>query len=338
MKVFLICAITLSCLALLLPAVISPVSAKRSEQSALPAESAPEEVRQEKPMTEELPRPAESITVKNGGVTMTMELEEYLVGVVAGEMPADFEPEALKAQAVASRTYTLYKKYVQPSKTHTETVCTDPNCCKAYSDVYALQLRWGEDFEQNMAKIRGAVRQTEGQYLAYGGEPILAVFHSSSSGATENSADVWLSQLPYLVSVSTPETEEDVRDFVSTVTVSSQEFARTVLSEYPAADLSGDVSDWVGESTKNASGRVETICLGGVDVPGKTVRQMFSLRSADFSLEGEDNSLTFTVRGYGHGVGMSQYGANVMAKNGSSYDEILRWYYTGAQIRSLDRR
>lgn len=338
MKVFLICAITLSFLGLLLPAVICPGSAKKAEQTAVPAEDAQSEIRQESTKAEELPQPTETVTVKNGDVTMAMDLEEYLVGVVAGEMPADFEPEALKAQAVASRTYTLYKKYVQPSKTHAETVCTDPFCCKAYSDIYALQLRWGEDYEQNMAKIRDAVRQTQGEYLVYGGEPILAVFHSSSSGATENSASVWLSQLPYLVSVSSPETEADVRDFVSTVTVSSEEFARTVLSEYPAANLSGDVSDWVGESTKNASGRVETICLGGVDVPGKTVRQMFSLRSADFSLEGEDNSLTFTVRGYGHGVGMSQYGANVMAKNGSSYDEILRWYYTGAQIRSLDRR
>jgi stage II sporulation protein D len=267
--------------------------------------------------------------LEDAGVSV-YNMEEYLPGVLAAEMPASFEPEALMAQAVAARTYIMYCT-LKSTKHADADVCCNPACCKAFADESALRERWEVNFDEYYQKIKSAAADTDGQYLSYEDVPIQAVFHSSSYARTEAGGALWNS-LPYLVSVSSPETEKDVPNFITTVEVSSDELARTVLSAYPDAGLIGDPWDWIGLSCNNDSGRVDYWELGGMAVSGAELRSMFSLRSSDFTLEYTGECFLFTVRGYGHGVGMSQYGANVMAKNGSTYTEILSHYYPGASL------
>ncbi len=170
-----------------------------------------------------------------------------------------------------------------------------------------------------------------GAVLAYDGQPVFAAFHSSSSGATEDCGAIW-NPLPYLISVPSPETADTVPGYVSQVQLSSLDFRDTVLSAYPYADFTGDESSWVGEINLEDSGRVASAILGGVEISGTEIRSLFSLRSTAFTLEYTGMGFLFTVTGYGHGVGMSQYGANYMASQGKNYAEILAVYYNGAQI------
>ncbi len=275
------------------------------------------------------------LSVLDNGQSFNMSLEEYIVGVVAGEMPASFEAEALKAQAVAARTYTLYKMVVSPSPHHRENVCTDPGCCKAYASLEALREKWGDDYEENIAKIKDAVEKTKGEYIVYDALPILAVFHSSSSGSTESSENVWSAPLPYLVSVASPENGDEVNDFVTSVKISHDEFKETFLSRYPDAVFSQTPGEWITSCEYSESGRLLTASVGGITVRGTELRSLFSLRSAAIQCAVSDRDVEFTVSGYGHGVGMSQYGANAMAKAGSNYREILTWYYTGVNFENL---
>jgi stage II sporulation protein D len=266
--------------------------------------------------------------VLTGGEVQTVTMDEYLPGVLAGEMPATFELEALKAQAVAARTYILYKMQ-RESTAHPEAdVCDDPACCKAYVTQEKLQENWGDNYEANFAKIQEAVQSTDGLYLTYEGEPIQAVFHSSSSGKTEDSGSIW-SAVPYLVSVDSPETEQSVPNYVSTVEMSPEEFRQAVGEE---AGLGEDPGTWITDVRYNNSGRVDTITVGNCTWTGNEARQKFDLRSTAFTVKYTGESFQFTVTGYGHGVGMSQYGANTMALEGSNYEEILTHYYVGAEL------
>lgn len=272
-----------------------------------------------------------SFTVLSDGEVLRVAMSDWLPGVVAGEMPASFEPEALKAQAVAARTYIMYSMGREKPAHPEADVCDDPGCCKAHASDEALREKWGADYEANMAKIAAAVSDTDGEYLSYGGEAIQAVFHSSSAGMTEASEAIWQAQ-PYLVSVESPETAEDVPDYVTSVAVSEEEFRTAVRSLHPEAELEGDAAFWLGAASRDASGRVEAVDIGGAAVTGTELRTLFSLRSTAFSLDYTDPGFLFTVTGYGHGVGMSQYGANVMAEEGAGYREILEHYYPGTSL------
>ena len=262
-----------------------------------------------------------------------MSMAEYLPMALAGEMPASFAPEALKAQAVALRTYVLYL-CSHPKSAHPQAdVCTDSACCCAAFSREDMTASWGKSYDTYCAAVTAAVTATDGQYLCWEDKPILAVFHSSSQGFTEAGENVW-SALPYLQSVSSPETEEDVRSFVTTVELSAENFKATVQRSFPSLELDGSPDSWLGETVLNSSGRVGSVSVGGQEISGLAMRQLFSLRSTNFSLvyDGAENRFVFTVAGYGHGVGMSQYGANVMAANGSDYAEILEHYYPGAEL------
>ena len=277
------------------------------------------------------PPPApESIAVlmKDGSIER-MDMQDYLTGVLAAEMPADFHPEALKAQAVAARSYAMY--CASFAKHGPAQVCTDYACCQAWQSEEDCKAKWGERYDENHRTIRSAVERTRGEYLASGGKAVFAAFHSSSASMTENSADVW-SAVPYLVSVPSPETEEDVPNYVSTVRCSPIDFRDTVLSAHPEADFSGPEEAWVGELRRDGSGRVASALLGGAEVGGKELRQLFSLRSTAFALDYASGSFVFTVTGFGHGVGMSQYGADKMARLGADYREILAHYYPGTLL------
>ena len=270
-------------------------------------------------------------TVLTGGEVLTVTMADWLPGVVAGEMPALFEPEALEAQAIAARSYILSRTRTINASHPQADVCDDPSCCKAHSDEAALRASWGDKYDEYWAKMLSAVRETDGQYLEYGGEPILAAFHSSSAGMTEDSGEVWNS-LPYLVSVSSPETAEDVPDYVTTVELNSAQFESALRDAYPYISLDADPALWVEGTELDSSGRVASLRVGGQDIPGTEAREIFALRSTAFELEYSGGVFTFTVTGYGHGVGMSQYGANVMAGMGAGCEEILSHYYPGAEL------
>lgn len=271
-----------------------------------------------------------TVRVSEGGIVKNMTMRRYLIGVVAAEMPASFEIEALRAQAVAARTETLYHILLFKSDTHPDAdVCTDSTCCQAYKNEGELRDKWGSAYDDYIAKITEAVQSTDGECLVYGNAPIQAVFHSSSAGRTANSQEVWEFSLPYLISVRSPETAADVPNYVSSVTVSLSDFKETVLKFYPEAVFPKDKTKWVTDITYTGSGRIMTLRLGGVVVSGPALRSMFGLRSTAASIKVGDKDVIFTTTGYGHGVGMSQYGANALAKAGKGYREILEWYYTG---------
>ena len=278
-----------------------------------------------------------TVRVKNGDKTADMKLDEYLIGVTAAEMPAGFETEALMAQATAARTYTLYKMTVAPSSKHPDAdVCTDSACCKAYIDEETMRSRWGEKYDEYRAKIENAVNGTDGECVVYGGEPILAVFHSSSAGMTENSGSVWNDQLPYLVSVFSPESGEEVPKFTETVEIPYEDFKKTVSARYPSVSFPAYKKSWITDIRTDASGRIESANICGVTLTGGEVRSLFSLRSTAMTFSFTDDGVSITTTGYGHGVGMSQYGANALACDGMTHEEILKWYYTGAEIGNAE--
>ena len=265
------------------------------------------------------------------GSVLTLGLDQYLWRVVAAEMPASFEPEALKAQAAAARTYTL-SKLGRTVENHPDAdVCTDITCCQAYIDPDQAAANWGDSAAAYTAKITAAVSETDGMAILYDGQPIQAVFFSSAAGRTVDAVEVWGNSVPYLTSVDSPEGEE-VPNYHSTATFSLDDFKSKLLGKYPEADLSGDPAGWFQNLTPNSAGGVETIDVGGVTVSGGALRTLFDLRSTSFTVTASADGVTFSVTGYGHGVGMSQYGANALAREGKTYDEILKWYYTGVEV------
>ena len=241
-------------------------------------------------------------------------------GENAGQTAADADTvlQALDAQAVAERTFIYYHMASGRKAAHPDAdVCMDYHCCNAYTSAQAAAEKWGDHAAEYEAKVQQAVRDTDGQVILYNGQPILAAFHSSSAGVTANSGDVWVSTLPYLHSVESPEGEDTVPNYYSVKEIPAAEFQQTFLAAYPEASFAG---------------RVESICIGGVTVEGTQVRSLFGLRSACFTAEAAADRVTFRVTGFGHGVGMSQYGANRLAEDGKSWQEILHWYYTGVTI------
>ena len=273
---------------------------------------------------------ARTLRVLDGDTVTEMSFSDYLQGVLRAEMPASFQEDALRAQAVAARTYTYYKMSSGGNHGDTADICTDHSCCQAFLGKEKAADNWGKNAERYEAKIENAVSATDGQVMLYGGAPILAVFHSSSAGETWNSGEVWAQDLPYLQSVSSPE-GEGVPNYYSTVELTEAEFREKFLAARPEADLSGPASEWIRDPVTDGI-HVERITIGGVPVSGPSVRSIFGLRSASFTVEAGDGKITFYVTGYGHGVGLSQYGANAMAEAGSTWREILEHYYTGVTI------
>ena len=266
-----------------------------------------------------------------GGETQRLSMAEYLPRAVAAEMPVSFEPEALKSQAIAARTYVVYCTLNVNPKHPDRDICTDYSCCLAYLDEAVLRGNWGENFEANMAKIKTACSMTDGMILRYEDKPILATFHSSSAGKTETGEELW-GTVPYLKSVSSPETGEDVPNFVSTIEVSTENLRENILLLYPETGFDADPADWLSGIQHGDSGRVRSVVICGSTLSGAEMRKLFSLRSTAFTLEYNGSFFVFTVSGYGHGLGMSQYGANVMAKNGFSSEEILSHYYPNTKL------
>ena len=268
------------------------------------------------------------LNVLHGDTVEEMDLGTYLTCVVRAEMPASFEQEALCAQAVAARTYTLYK--LRGGSNHTDVgadICTDSTCCQAFITEEAARANWGADADRYEKKVEQAVKDTDGQVIFYDGAPILAVFHSCSAGQTRSAGEVWQDDLPYLQPVSSPEPVDKIPNYYSRMEFSTETFQERIRGNYPEADFSGDVKNWLKHAARDSAGSVETLEVGGVTMKGAVLRSLLGLRSACFEWQIEDGKIVFYVTGYGHGVGMSQYGANQMAQDGASWQEILTHYY-----------
>ncbi len=301
------------------------------EEGATPVQLEAEEVQ---PETRPAGEPVESsydethtIRLLSDGEVLTLPLEDYLTGVVLAEMPPSFEPEALAAQAVAARTLTIRR---QGGPKHEEAeLCDQPSCCQAYLSEAAAREKFGVGWDKWEARARTAVQESDGLVMRYQGEPIDAVYFSSSGGRTEAAAAVWGGEVPYLQPVDSPDSgtcfEEEVR-------VSVEDLRETILHETPEARLEGGPAGWFGALERTEGGGVKVLQIGGISYSGVTLRRLFSLRSTDFTVAVEGEQIVFETRGNGHRVGMSQYGAQAMALAGSDFREILAHYYQGVEI------
>ncbi len=262
-----------------------------------------------------------------------MSLNEYLIGVVGGEMPASFPLEALKAQAVAARTYAVRRMACYGGEgcgKEGADICTDSTCCQAYTDPAKLKANFGENARRYMDKLAEAVYSTDGEVILYNGSPIEALYHSSAGGRTEDAQNVFSSALPYLVSVSSP--GEEGSKYHGEEEYSPKDFAAAVNKKWPRAKLDRKkLSSQVEIISRYQSGQVEKLRLNKVTVSGKDLRKLLGLNSANFTIDISDTVLIRTT-GYGHGVGMSQYGANELARQGKTWQEILHWYYTDVEL------
>lgn len=265
------------------------------------------------------------------GEQTEMPLHEYLVGVLLAEMPASFEMEALKAQAVAARTFTL--KQIANGK-HDGAICTQSSCCQAWISTTDYLAADGSGGEGAVKKMEQAVTETDGYVVEYNGMLIDAVFFSCSGGMTEAAVEVWGNDVPYLQAVESPG-EEDAAPYTDTLTVSVDTFRQVMEELSEDVDLTGSPDTWFAVPAYTAGGGVDTVAIGGVEFTGKTLRSAFGLRSTKFSVSVTDTEITFHTMGYGHRVGMSQYGADAMARNGASFEEILLHYYQGTQLERL---
>lgn len=270
--------------------------------------------------------------------TVEMGLDEYLYGVLGGEMPASFPLEALKAQAVAARTYTVRRMASlggDPCGRGGADVCTDSSCCQSYRSPQALAESWGSQAKQYEDKLRQAVADTHGLIAVYDDQPIEALYHSAAGGHTEDAQNVFSNALPYLVGVESPG-EQDAAHYLETVSFSVKELASTINQAYPKANLSpSKLESQMEIMDRYESGQVETLRLGDTTVSGKEFRKALDLRSANFSLAFSQDTVSITTCGYGHGVGMSQYGARAMALEGADFQQILSHYYTGIQLKGI---
>ncbi|MGM9849527.1 MAG: stage II sporulation protein D [Bacilli bacterium] len=253
----------------------------------------------------------------------TIPLEQYLVGVLSGEMPVSYEIEALKAQAVAARTYTLKKK--ETNKYNGFDVVDNTND-QVYLDDEYLRNNWGQNYETYIKKIKQAVNETRGEYLTYDGKIIKAFFFSTSSGKTENCKDVFGENLPYLVSVSSI-WDENSPSYLDKKIYTKEEFYQKLNIPF------NDNLDI--EIKRNETNSIKTITINNTEIKGTDFRYELDLKSTNIDINEVDNNIEIISKGFGHGVGLSQYGAQEMALKGYKYDEILKYYYQGTEFKKI---
>lgn len=262
-----------------------------------------------------------------------LNIDEYLYGVVSSEMPASYEIEALKAQAVVARTYTIYQAMNNPTKHENADICDNYACCQAWISKEERLSKWKpEEAESNWNKIVEAVDSTSGKIITYNGAPINAFFHANSGGVTESSLNIWGGiDYPYLKSVETAG-EEGYTQYGSEATFTKEELLNKIKEKYQdcVIDYSQENSIQILEYT--TSGRVKTIKFGNKEIAGTEARTLLGLKSTNFTFKIDGNNVIFSVVGYGHGVGMSQTGADSLAKSGSNYEEIIKHFYTNVEI------
>lgn len=286
------------------------------------------------PQSNKITAPVVHVYDKDSRKIVQMNVEDYLVGVVAAEMPASFSEEALKAQAVAARTYTVRKLKIYGGsgcKSHVKAdICTDSTCCQAYNSPADLKKKWGNPTYYE-GRIREAVLSTQGELVVYNDEPIEAFFHSTAGGYTEDSENAFSAALPYLRSVKSDET--GASHYESTKSYTRSAFVSNINKAFKGAKLKANtLENQIEILSRFESGRVDRLRLGGASITGKELRKQLALDSTNITFEYSKKNVVIKTKGYGHGVGMSQTGADAMAKEGSSYKEILLYYYVGTTI------
>lgn len=272
---------------------------------------------------------------KKTGETEQVNIDEYLCNVVSAEMPADYETEALKAQAIVARTYTIYK--ILNKKHENADICDDSACCQAWISKDDRLARWEESKrESNWQKICEVVNSTKGKIITYENQPINAFFHSNSGGVTEVPVNVWGGTgFPYLQSVQT--SGEDVySQYSSEVILTQEELLNKLKEKYSDISIDFSNNDDIKILEYTESTRVKTVKFGNHELSGVETRSILGLRSTNFEIGRDGNNIKFSVKGYGHGVGMSQTGADSMAKQGATVDEIITHFYTGVEIKDVN--
>lgn len=250
-------------------------------------------------------------------------LEQYLIGVLAGEMPVNYEIEALKAQAVAARTYTLRK--METNKNYEYDVIDTTDDQVYLEDEYLKQI-WQSNYNTYIKKIKQAIQETSGEYLTYDGKIIKAFFFSTSSGTTENCKDVFGENLPYLVSVSST-WDETSPSYLDTKILTKQELYEQLEIPYQE-ELNINIE-------RNETYSINTITINNITLKGTEFRTKLKLKSTNIEIKQTENQITLISKGFGHGVGMSQYGAKELAKQGYTYEEILKYYYKGIEFKKI---
>ena len=264
---------------------------------------------------------------QDDGTVLETDMDGYLVGVVLAEMPASFEPAALEAQSVVARTYAR-KAWETGGKHGDGSVCTRSSCCQSYISPEKYLSQGGT--EEGLEKVRTAVTATSGQVLTYEGALIEATYFSCSGGSTEDAVAVWGTDFPYLQAVSSPGEEKAVH-YTDTVCFTAEEFQNAL-----GVSLSGSPGSWFRDVTYTDGGGVDSMVIGMTSYRGTELRTLLGLRSTAFSVSTTEDTVTITTRGYGHRVGMSQYGADAMAVTGSTCPEILAHYYPGTTLTELE--
>ena len=264
-------------------------------------------------------------------------IDEYLYGVVSSEMPANFEIEALKAQAIVARTYTIYQIMNNSGKHPGADICDNSSCCQAWISKDERLSKWApEEAESNWNKIVDAVNSTSGKIITYQNKPINAFFHSNSGGKTESSLNIWGGiDYPYLKSVETAG-EEGYTQYSSEAKFTKEELLNKLKEKYEDCEIDYSQENCIQILEYTTSGRVKTIKFGNKEIAGTEARTLLGLRSTNFSFSLDGDNIIFSVTGYGHGVGMSQTGADSLAKSGSNYEEIIKHFYTGVEITEVN--
>ena len=264
-----------------------------------------------------------------------VKIDDYLCNVVSAEMPVDYELEALKAQAIVARTYTIYK--VQNKKHENADICDDSTCCQAWVSKENRLERWEETKrEENWNKIQQCVNETKGKIITYNNQPINAFFHANSGGTTELPVNVWGgSGLPYLQVVQTVG-EEGYTQYSSEVDLTQEELINKLKTKYEDIQIDFNNDEDVKIIEHTDSNRVKTVKFGNHELSGVETRTLLGLKSTNFEIKKENNQIKFLVKGYGHGVGMSQTGANTMAKQGNNCEEIIKHFYVGIEIKDIN--
>ena len=265
-----------------------------------------------------------------------IELDNYLLGVVSSEMPASFHQEALNAQSIVARTYTIYK-IINGSKHKNADICDDAACCQAWISKEERFAKWNEEERKsNWGKIENAVKTTKGKIVTYEGKPINAFFHSNSGGTTDTATNVWGgTNYPYLQAVQTSG-EDTYNQYSSEVIVNKKEFISKIKEYHSNFEIDFTESNSIEILEYTEGNRIKKIKIGNLELSGVEVRTIFGLKSARFKIQIEGENIKFNVIGYGHGVGMSQTGADSMAKQGKNYEEIIKHYYTGVEITNIN--
>lgn len=265
--------------------------------------------------------------------SIKMDMFEYVCGSVAAEMPLAYNTEAIKAQAVACYTNALRQK---ASTTEGEAhISDDIKLHQGYIDEAQRKEKWGEDFDKYEKKLKNAVLEVQGQAMLYENELCVAAFHAVSCGKTENSRNLWGSDIPYLVSRESPGDTTN-NGYATTVSYNTEGFNKCLKALSKDEKSINSTKDIIKITKASPSGTVLQATINGKSYTGEQIRTAFSLRSPVFTVKTTDDTVTFNVKGYGHGVGMSQYGANCFANDGYTYDQILKHYYTGIEIKRVD--